>query len=80
MEREALLADYLPFAEITTLPQPPPDLSAPCRDRDDAVFLQLTIASSANLLVSGNGDLTVLAGDYSIASPEALRQLLDREV
>ena len=79
MERETLLADYLPFAEITTLPQPPPNLSAACRDRDDAVFLQLAIASSANVLVCGDADLTVLAGDYSIASPETLRQLLGRE-
>jgi putative PIN family toxin of toxin-antitoxin system len=80
MEREALLADYLPFAEIATLSQPPPDLSVACRDRDDAVFLQLAIVSSADFLVSGDADLTVLAGDYSIASPETLRQLLEREV
>ena len=79
MEREALLADYLPFAEIATLPQPAPNLSVACRGRDDAVFLQLAIASHADLLVSGDADLTVLAGEHSIASPETLRQLLDRE-
>jgi putative PIN family toxin of toxin-antitoxin system len=80
MEREALLADYLPFAEITTLPQPLPNLPAACRDRDDAIFLHLAIASHADLLVSGDADLTILAADYSIASPETLRQLLDRKV
>jgi uncharacterized protein len=80
VEREALLADYLPFAEIATLPQPPPNLSAACRDRDDAVFLQLAIAGHADLLVSGDSDLTVLADAYSIASPETLRQLLDQKV
>jgi putative PIN family toxin of toxin-antitoxin system len=79
MEREALLADYLPFADIAILPQPPPNLPAAWRDRDDAVFLQLAIASHADLLVSGDADLTVLAGEYSIASPETLRQLLGRE-
>ena len=63
-EREALLADYLPFAEIATLPEPPPNLPMACRDRDDAVFLHLAIASHADLLVSGDADLTVLADAY----------------
>jgi len=71
---------YLPFAAITPLPQPPPSLPMACRDRDDAVFLRLAIASSANLLVSGDADPTVLADAYSIASPETLRQLLAGEV
>jgi uncharacterized protein len=79
MEREVLLADYLPFAEIATLPQPLPDLPAACRDRDDAVFLHLSIASHADLLISGDADLTVLAGAYPVASPETLRRSLDRE-
>jgi predicted nucleic acid-binding protein len=55
------------------------DAPRACRDRDDAVFLQLAIASHADLLVSGDTDLTVLADAYSIASPETLRQQLDPE-
>ena len=78
-EREALLADYLPFAEIAIRSEPPPNLPVACRGRDDAVFLQPAIASHADLLVSGDTDLTVLADAYSIASPETLRQLLDPE-
>jgi putative PIN family toxin of toxin-antitoxin system len=76
LEREILLADYLPFAEIAVLPQPLPDLPETCRDRDDAVFLHLAIASRAELLVSGDSDLTVLSDAYPIASPEILRQML----
>lgn len=79
-EREILLADYLPFAEVAVLPKPLPVLSAPCRDRDDAVFLHLAIASRAELLVSGDTDLTMLADAYPVASPEALRHLLGIEV
>jgi putative PIN family toxin of toxin-antitoxin system len=79
-EREDLLADYLPFAEIAILPHPPPDLPVACRDRDDAVFLHLAISSQADLLVSGDADLTVLAGAYAVVSPATLRQRLHREM
>lgn len=78
-EREALLAEYLPFTEVATLTNPPPDLPVACRDRDDAVFLHLAIISKAELLVSGDSDLTVLAGAYPVASPETLRQRLASE-
>lgn len=79
MEREILLGDYLPFAEIAVLPKPLPDLPAACRDRDDAVFLHLAIASHAELLVSGDSDLTVLADACPVESPETLRRLLGIE-
>ncbi len=58
--REALLEDYLPFAEAVSLPHPLPRLPVACRDRDDAVFLHLTLASRAAFLVSGDGDLAAL--------------------
>jgi uncharacterized protein len=77
-EREALLADFLPFAEVAVLPNPLPPLPVACRDRDDAVFLHLAIASRADLLVSGDADLTVLAKAYPVASPATLRQRLER--
>ncbi len=76
-DREALLADYLPFAETASLPSPLPELPVACRDRDDAVFLHLAIASGADLLISGDHDLTVLATAYPVASPESLRQRLE---
>jgi putative PIN family toxin of toxin-antitoxin system len=74
--RDALLADYLPFAEVARLPTLLPDLPKPCRDRDDAVFLHLAISSKAEWLVSGDSDLTVLAEAYPVLSPAALRQRL----
>ena len=78
-EREILLAGYLPFAEVAIPPLPPLDLPTPCRDRDDAVFLHLAIASQADILVSGDTDLTVLAAVYPVVSSAALRQLLGGE-
>ena len=78
-DRELLLADYLPFAEIAALPHPLPVLPAACRDRDDAIFLHLAITSHAELLVSGDSDLMVLADAYKVASPETLKQLLGGE-
>ena len=80
MEREILLADYLPFAEIAVLPASLPALPATCRDRDDAIFLHLAIASRAELLVSGDSDLAILADAYPVASPETLRQSLGIDI
>ena len=40
---------------------PLPELPVACRDRDDAVFLHLAVTSNADLLISGDNDLTVLA-------------------
>jgi putative PIN family toxin of toxin-antitoxin system len=74
--RDFLLADYLPFAEVARLPHRAPDLPVECRDRDDVVFLYLAIESKADLLVSGDADLTVLANAYPVASPTMLRELL----
>lgn len=76
-EREALLAEYLPFAETAHLPDTPPDLPLACRDRDDVVFLRLALASRADFLVSGDKDLTELASAYPVVSPAGLRQLLE---
>lgn len=78
-DRERLLGDYLPFAAIVVLPDPLPSLPLACRDRDDAIFLHLAIAAHADLLVSGDADLTVLAHVYKVASPEMLRRRLKPE-
>lgn len=77
-ERETLLEDYLPFAEIAHLPDPLPDLPQACRDRNDAMFLQLAIVSHADALVSGDSDLTVLSIAYPVISAAALRIQIDR--
>jgi len=65
--------------ETVTVPGPTRRLPEACRERDDAVFLHLAIASRAELLVSGDSDLTVLADAYRVASPETLRNLLGIE-
>ncbi|RST55286.1 putative toxin-antitoxin system toxin component, PIN family [Variovorax sp. MHTC-1] len=59
-EREELLADYLPFAQVVTLPDPPPAVPV-CRDPFDLPFLQLAAAGKA-MLVTGDRDLLVLSG------------------
>ena len=58
-DRAALLADYLPYAEVVLLPNRLPVLPVACRDRDDVVFLQLALAAGVPI-VSGDGDLSVL--------------------
>lgn len=71
-EREELLADYLPFADVVRIPDPPPK-TPPCRDPDDQVFLQLAVAGRASALVTGDKDLLVLAGrvKFAILAPQA---------
>ncbi|HJU20628.1 MAG TPA: PIN domain-containing protein, partial [Stellaceae bacterium] len=44
IERDLLLAEYLPFAETAQLPGSLPVLPVACRDRDDVVFIQLALA------------------------------------
>jgi putative PIN family toxin of toxin-antitoxin system len=75
-DRTALLADYLPYAETARLPHPPPSVPVACRDCDDAVFIQLALATAADLLVSGDADLAALADTIAIVSPALLRQCL----
>lgn len=59
-ERESLLADYLPWAEVFVMPKRLPAVPR-CRDPADAVFLQLAYASRSQALVSGDLDLLSVA-------------------
>jgi putative PIN family toxin of toxin-antitoxin system len=70
-EREELLADYLPFAQVVKVPEPPP-VVPDCRDPFDLPFLHLAVAAKATL-VTGDRDLLVLAGAarFPIVSIEA---------
>ncbi|MBI3140546.1 MAG: putative toxin-antitoxin system toxin component, PIN family [Rhodocyclales bacterium] len=76
-EREELLADYLPFAEVAASPEDPARLPA-CRDPDDEMFLQAAAAGGAEALATGDADLLALAGQtgFVILTPEALRERL----
>lgn len=60
-EREELLADYLPHAEVVGVPWPPPAV-AECRDPHDLPFLHLAHAGRAQALITGDKDLLVLVG------------------
>lgn len=59
-EQHDLLADYLPWAEILRVPDPPPRTPM-CRDPHDVPFLQLALAAKADALVTDDGDLLILA-------------------
>lgn len=60
VEREELLADYLPWTEVVAVPDPPPRVPE-CRDVHDLPFLHLAVAGSADMLVTGDADLLTLA-------------------
>ena len=59
-DQRELLADYLPFADVVAVPEPPPSVPD-CRDKHDLAFLHLAAAGKADLLVSGDADLLSLA-------------------
>ena len=75
-ERDLLLAEYLPFAEVAQLPESLPILSVECRDRDDVLFIQLALAAKVDYLVSGDSDLWTLrdVAPVPIASVDQLRR------
>jgi putative PIN family toxin of toxin-antitoxin system len=58
---QELLADYLPHALVVQVPEPPPAVPA-CRDPFDLPFLQLAVVGKADVLVTGDADLLMLAG------------------
>ena len=76
-QQQELLADYLPYAEVVRIPQPPPSVPL-CRDRFDMPFLHLAAAGRADALVTGDADLLTLAslGRCAIVTPEAFSSSL----
>ena len=65
-DQHDLLADYLPWAGIFCIPDPPPRTPA-CRDPHDVPFLQLALAAKADALITGDADLLVLASVRNLA-------------
>ena len=62
VDQRSLLADYLPFAGITEVSANAHLGGLPvCRDSLDQMFLELAQASQADVLVTGDQDLLVLA-------------------
>lgn len=61
-DQESLLADYLPFVQVTDISPKVHQANLPiCRDPYDQMFLELALASKADFLVTGDQDLLVLA-------------------
>jgi len=59
-EQTQLLTDYLPYAQVITMPETPPVVPE-CRDPYDLMFMRLARVGQADALVSGDKDLLILA-------------------
>jgi uncharacterized protein len=71
-QQHELLADYLPYAQVVTIPWPLPAVPD-CRDALDLPFLHLAAAGRASALVTGDADLLSLGcvGRRVIVTPGA---------
>ena len=77
-EISQILADYVPFVE--TVPVPARGVGAPAApDPDDQRFLDLSMAGSASVLVTGDRALLAMgiAGGVRVISPGAFRDELE---
>jgi uncharacterized protein len=72
-EQFEALGGYIPFCAVADVIQSCPIL---CRDPRDQAFLDLAHSGKADLLVTGDEDLLVLAGqtEFAIDTPEAYRR------
>ena len=72
----AVLAAYLPVTLVVTVPARSPAGLPVCRDPHDQDFLRLAAAGRAEVLVSGDRALLVLAGrtTFAIESPEVFKK------
>jgi putative PIN family toxin of toxin-antitoxin system len=70
--RNELLAEYLPYCEIVKETR---KSKLSCRNKNDQPFLDLAESGKADLLVTGDRDLLVLAGQtrFLIETPAAYR-------
>jgi putative PIN family toxin of toxin-antitoxin system len=64
-DREELLGDFLPFAEVIDTVLPTGEVPD-CRDKHDRIFLELAVAGEADVLVTGDEDLLVLVEESPI--------------
>jgi putative PIN family toxin of toxin-antitoxin system len=72
-DRLELLGDYLPFCETVELKERCPPI---CRDANDQKILDLAQGGGADVLVTGDEDLLMLAeqSSFLIENPEAYRR------
>lgn len=80
VEREAVLAHYLPMCSVVDVPAKPEAAIPACRDVADRAFLELAVAGKADYLVSGDADLLAVASRFPIpiVAPARFRSLLER--
>jgi uncharacterized protein len=71
------LENYLPYCEVINIPRGGVELP-PCRDPGDIKFLQLARAGKADVLITGDSDLLVLAEVFTvpIITPADFRRLM----
>jgi putative PIN family toxin of toxin-antitoxin system len=76
-DAQELLADYLPYCEVIERTE---RCSCVCRDANDQPFLDLAEGGNADVLVSSDRDLLVLAGQttFVIETPETYRRRLSK--
>jgi uncharacterized protein len=74
---QELLADYLPYCKVVEVAERCASVS---RDASDQPFLDLAQSGGAELLISGDQDLLVLAGQttFLIENPEDYRRRISR--
>jgi uncharacterized protein len=72
-----LLGDYISYCETVEVTE---HCSVLCRDPKDQIFLDLAQSGNAEVLVTGDADLLVLAGqtDFAIETPESCRARIAR--
>ena len=64
VDRDDLLADYLPRCVIITVPD---GIDVPhCRDPNDRPFLELAVVASADAIVTGDADLLAMSSAFTI--------------
>ena len=64
VDRDDLLADYLPWCVIITVPG---GIDVPhCRDPNDRPFLELAVVASADAIVTGDADLLAMSSVFTI--------------
>lgn len=70
-DRQDLLEDFLPYTDVVELPQPWPALPV-CRDAKDQMFLVLAHVGRARALITGDGDLLAMRGEFQglVMTPE----------
>jgi uncharacterized protein len=77
-DAQELLAEYLPHCEVIDVTE---TCTTVCRDESDQPFLDLAQSGLADLLISGDKDLLLLAGrtSFLIETPETYRRSISED-